>query len=176
MGKREPGFWFLSHVLSSLAQGVLAGQDLFSLLVVSNSLRSLDCSMPGFPIYHQFPELAHTHAPQVSDAIHPSYPLSSSSLPAFSLSQHQGLFQWVTAWHQYWPKYWNFSFNISPFNEYSGLISFRMDWLDLLTVQGTLNSRLQHHSSKVSVLWHSAFFYSPTLTSMHDCWKNHSFD
>ena len=74
-----------------------------------------------------------------------------------------------------WPKYWNFSFNISPSSEYSGLISFRIDWFDLLTVQGTLKSLLQHHSSKASILRHSAFF-SPTLTSIHDYWKNHSFD
>ena len=75
-----------------------------------------------------------------------------------------------------WPKYWSFSFNISPSNEHSGLISFRMDWLDLLAVQGTLKSLLQHHSAKASILWHSAFFYSPTLTSIHDHWKNHSLD
>ena len=75
-----------------------------------------------------------------------------------------------------WPKYWSFSFNISPSNEHSGLISFRMDWLDLLAVQGTLKSLLQHHSAKASILWHSAFFYSPTLTSIHDYWKNHSLD
>ena len=73
-----------------------------------------------------------------------------------------------------WPKYWSFSFNISPSNEYSGLISFRMDWLDLLAVQGTLKSLLQHHSSKASILQPSA--YSPTLTSIHDYWKNHSLD
>ena len=75
-----------------------------------------------------------------------------------------------------WPKYWSFSFNISPSNGYLGLISFRMDWLELLAVQGTLKSLLQHHSSKASVLQHSAFFYSPTLISIHDYWKNHSFD
>ena len=74
-----------------------------------------------------------------------------------------------------WPKHWSFSINSSPANEYSGLISFRMDWLDLLAVQGTLKSLLQHHSSKASVLQHSAFF-SPTLTSIHDHWKNHSLD
>ena len=74
-----------------------------------------------------------------------------------------------------WPKYWSFSFSISPSNEYSGLISFRMDWLDLLAVQGILKSLLQHHSSKASVLWCSAFF-GPTLTSIHNYWKNHSFD
>ena len=76
--------------------------------------------------------------------------------------------------HIRWPKYWSFSFSISPSNEYS-LISFRMDWLDLPAVQGTLESRLQYHSSKASILWHSPFF-SATLTSIHDYWKNHSFD
>jgi len=76
-----------------------------------------------------------------------------------------------------WPNYWCFSFSISPSNEYSGLISFRMDWLDLLAVQGTLKSLLQHHSSKALILWHSACFEcGPTLTSNHDYWKNHSFD
>ena len=77
-----------------------------------------------------------------------------------------------------WPKYWSFSFSISPSNEYSGLISFRMDWLDLLAVQGTRKSLLQHHSSKASILRCSAFFIVqlPTLTSIHDYWKNHSFD
>ena len=74
-----------------------------------------------------------------------------------------------------WPEYWSFSFHISPSKEYSGLNSFRIDWLDLLAVQGTLKSLIQHHSSKVSLLWHSAL-YSPTLTSIHDYWKNHSFD
>ena len=76
--------------------------------------------------------------------------------------------------HIRWPKYWSFSFNLSPSNEHPGLISFRMDWLDLLAVQGTLKSLLQHHSSKASILWH--FLYSPTLTSIHDHWKNHSLD
>ena len=74
-----------------------------------------------------------------------------------------------------WPNYWSFSFNISPSNEHPGMISFRMDWLDLLAVQGTLKSLLQHHSSKASILQHSAFF-SPTLTSIHDYWKNHNLD
>ena len=75
-----------------------------------------------------------------------------------------------------WPKYWSFSFNISPSNEHPGLISFRMDWLDLLSVQGTLKSLLRHHSSKASILQHFGFVYSPTLTFIHDYWKNHSFD
>ena len=75
-----------------------------------------------------------------------------------------------------WPKYWSFSLSISPSDEYTGLISFRIDWLGLLAVQGTLKSLLQHHSSKASVLQHLAFFYSPNLISIHDYWKNHSFD
>ena len=83
MGKKEPGFWFLSHILSSLAQGGLAGPRLVvQLLVVFISLRPLDCSTPGFPVHHQFPELAQTHVPQDSDAIQPSHPLSSPSPPA----------------------------------------------------------------------------------------------
>ena len=78
--------------------------------------------------------------------------------------------------HTRWPEYWSFSFSISPSNEHPGLISFRMDWLDLLAAQGILNSLLQHHSSKASILQRSAFFYCPTLTSIHDHWKNHSLD
>ena len=78
--------------------------------------------------------------------------------------------------HIRWPKYWSFSFNISPSSEYSGLISFRMDWLDLLAVRGTLKSLLQHCSSKASIFRCSAFFCSPTVTSIHDHWKNHCFD
>ena len=75
-----------------------------------------------------------------------------------------------------WPKYWSFNVSIHPSNEYSGLISFRIDWSDLLAVQRTLESFLQHHSSKASILWHSSLLSSPTLTSTHDYWKNHSFD
>ena len=75
-----------------------------------------------------------------------------------------------------WPKYWSFSFNISPSNEHPGLISFRMDWLDLLAVQGTLKSLLQHHTSKASILQRSSFFIVQLSTSIHDYWKNHGFD
>ena len=99
----------------------------------------MDCSMPGLPVHHQLPELTQTHVHRVDDAIQPSHPLLSPS-PTFNLSQHQGLFQLVL--HIRWLKDWSFSFSISPSNEYSGLISFRMDWLDLLTVQGTLKSLL----------------------------------
>ena len=112
-------------------------------------------STPGFPVHHQLPEFTQTHVHWVGDAIQPFHPLPSPSLPIFNLSQHQGLYKSVLI---RWPKYWSFSFSISPSNEYSELISFRMDWLDLFAVQGTLKSLLQHHSSKASVLWHSASF------------------
>ena len=114
----------------------------------------MDCSAPGFPVHHQLLELAQTHDHWVDDAIQPSHPLLSPSPPAFNLFQYQGLFKWVIRW----PKYWNFRFSISSSNEYSGLISFRMDRFDLHAVQGTLKSLRQHHSSKASILWHSAFF------------------
>ena len=117
----------------------------------------MDYSMPVFPVHHQLLELAQTHVHWVSDAIQPSHPLLSPSPPALNLSQCQ-VFSNESALCIRWPKYWNFSFNISPFNEHPGLISFRMDWLDLLAVQGTLKSLLQHHSSKASILWCSASY------------------
>ena len=116
----------------------------------------MDCSTPGFPVYHQLPELAQTRVHQVGNVIQLSHPLSLPSSPAFNLSQHQGLFQRV-GWKR-WPKYWSFSFSISPSNEYSGLISFRIDCFDLLEVPGTLKSLLQHHRSKASILLCSALF------------------
>ena len=114
-------------------------------------------STPSLPVHHQLLEFTQTHVHRVGDAIQPSHPLSSPS-PTFNLSQHQRVFSYESALRMRWPKYWSFSFSISPSNEYSGLISFKMDWLDLLTVQGTLKSLLQHHNSKESVLQHSAFF------------------
>ena len=114
-------------------------------------------STPGLPGHHQLPESTQTHVHWVSDAIQPSRPLSSPAPPAFNLSQHRGLFKWVNSRIR-WLKYWSFSFTISPSNEHPGLISFKMDWLELLAVQGTLKSLLQHHSSKASILLHSPFF------------------
>ena len=111
-------------------------------------------STPGLPVRHQLPESTQTHVHCVGDAIQ-----SSPSPPAPSPSQHQGLLN-ESALRIKWPKYWSFSFNISPSNEHPGLISFRMDWLDVLAVQGTLKILLQHHSSKASILWRSAFFQS----------------
>ena len=117
----------------------------------------MDSSTPGLSVHHQLPEFTQTHVHWIGDAIQPSHPLSSLSPPAFNLSQHQ-VFSNESALHIRWLKYWSFSFSISPFNEHQGLISFRMDWLDLLAVQGTLKSLLQHHSSKASIPWCSAFF------------------
>ena len=116
----------------------------------------MDCSMPGFSVHHQLPEIAQTHVHWVGDAIQ-SHPLSSPSPLAFNLSQHQGLFQWVSSSHQV-AKGLAFQLQHQPSNEYSGLISLRIDWFDLLAVQGTLKSLLQHHSSKASILQCSAFF------------------
>ena len=116
---------------------------------------SMDCSTPGLPVHHQLPEFTQTHVHQVGDAIQPSHPLSSPSPLAFNLSQHQGLFQ-ESVLRITWPKYWSFSFSISPSTGYSGLISFRNEWFDLLAVQGTFKSLLQHHSSKASILQRSA--------------------
>ena len=109
----------------------------------------MDCSTSGLLVHHQLPEFTQTHVHWVGDIIQPSHPLLSPSSPSLNFFQHQGL---------WWPKYWSFSFNISPFKESSALISFRMDWLDLLVVQGILKSLLQHHSSKAPILRCSAFF------------------
>ena len=114
----------------------------------------MECSTPGFPVHHQLPELTQTHVHWVSDAIQPSHPLSSLSPPAFNLSQHQGLFKWVCSLHQV-AQILQFQLQHQSFQ---WLISFRIDWLDLLAVQETLKSLLQHHSSKASILQRSAFF------------------
>ena len=126
----------------------------FSRSVMSDSLNQ---SAPGLPVHHQLLEFTQTHAHRVSDTIQPSHPRSSPSPPAPNPSQHQSLFQWVSSSCEV-TKYCSFSFSISPSNEHSGLISFRMNWLDLLAVQGTLKILLQHHSSKASIFWCSAFF------------------
>ena len=117
----------------------------------------MNCSTPGLPGHHQLPEFTQTHIHRVSDVIEPPHPLSYPSPPALNPSQHQ-VFSNESTLHMRWPKYWSFSFSIIPSNEHPGLIFFRMDWLDLLAVQGTLKSLLQHHSSKASVLQPSAFF------------------
>ena len=113
--------------------------QLLSHSVMSTRCGPMDCSKPGFPVHHQLPELTQTHVRWVSDAIQPSHPLSSPSLPPSILPSIR-IFSNVSVLCIRWPKYWSFSFNISSSYEYSGLISFRIDWLDLLAVQGTLKS------------------------------------
>ena len=117
----------------------------------------MGCSTPGLPVHHQLPELAQTHVHQVSDAIQPSHPLSPLLLLPSIFSSIRAVSNEL-ALPIRWPKYCSFSFSISPSNEYAGLIYFRIDWFDLLTIQGTLKSLLQHHSLKASVLQRSVFF------------------
>ena len=124
-----------------------------------------NCSTSGFPVLHHLPKLTQTHVHWVSDAIQPSHRLFPSSPPTLNLSQHQGLFQWVTH-HIRWPEYWSFS--ICPSSEYSGLISFRIDWFDLLASPAL---KLESISSLALSL-----LCGPTLTFIHEYWKNHSFD
>ena len=113
----------------------------------------MNCSMPGLPVHHQLPEFTQSHVHRIRDAIQPSHLLCLPPIPPSIRA-----FSSESTLHMRWPKYWSFSLSISPSNEYPGLISFRMDWLDLLAVQGTLKSLCQHHSSKAPILQHSAFF------------------
>ena len=136
---------------------------LFSSVQLSSVIQScltlcnpMNHSTPGLPVHYHLPEFTQTHANQVGDTIQPSYPLSSPLPPAPNPIQHQS-FSNESTLHMRWPKYWSFSFEIIPSKEHPGQI-FRMDWLDLLAVQETLKSLLQHHSSKASILWHSGFF------------------
>ena len=129
------------------------------------------CSMPGLPVHHHLPEFTQTHVHRVSDAIQPSHPRSSPSPTVPNPSSNRVFSNESTLCMR-----WSFSFSIIPSKEIPGLISFRMDWLDLHAVQGNLKSLLQHHTSKASILRLSAFLYGPALTYIHDYWKNHSFD
>ena len=137
--------------------------------------------MLGLPVNHQLPEFTQTHAHCVHDTIQPSHPLSSPSPPALNLSWYWVFFNELVP-HIRWPKYWSFSFRISPSNEYSGLISFKIDWFDLFAVHRTLKSLLQHHSSKASILQCSIFFMVPILCLYMTTDKNktkqkkHTFD
>ena len=117
----------------------------------------MNCSTPGLPVHHHLPEFTQTHVHRAGDATQPSHPLSSPSPPA-PIPPSIRVFSNESTLHMRWPKYWSFSFSISPSSERPGLTSLRVDWLDLLAVQGTLKSLLQHHSSKASILRHSAFF------------------
>ena len=145
---------FSSVQFSSVAQSCLTLWD------------PMNCSTPGLPIYHQLPKSTQTHLHWVGDAIQPSHPLSFPSPPAFSLSQHHSLLNWVSPSHQV-AKVLEFQLQHQPSNKYSGLIPIRIDSFDLLAVQGILKSLLQHHSSKASNLWCSAFFIVQ-LSSIHD--------
>ena len=141
---------------------------------MSDSLPPHGLQHPRLPCPSPTPEL--TQFMSLNRSCHPS--VSSSVIPFSSRLQSfpaSGSFQMLVL-HIRWPKYWSFHFSISPSNEYSGMVSIRIDWLDLLAVQGTLKSLLQHHSSKALLLWHSAFFIAKLSHPYIDCWKNHSFD
>ena len=152
----------------------------FKRSVVSDSLQPHDRSTPGFPVHHQLPEFTQTHMHWVGDAIQPSYALSPSFPPALNLSQLQGLFQWVGSLHQVAIVLERqLKLTLSPSKEYSGLISFRTDWFDLLAVQGTLKSLLLHHNLKESIFQHSAQPSHPYMTTgktialtIQTCWQN----
>ena len=165
---------FLSQVARNLICWIYLGVSVqFGRSVMSNC-DPMNRSTSGLPVHHQLLESIQTHVHWVSEAIqhlilcHPLL-LLPSIFPSIRVFSNE------SALCIRWPKYWSFSFNNSPSNEYSGLISFRMDWLDLLAVQGTLKSLLQHHHSKASIFWCSAFF-TVQLTSIHDHWKSHSLD
>ena len=133
----------------------------------------MSCSTPGLPVQYQLPEPTQIHVHWVMPSNHLIlyHPLLLPSVfPSIRVFSNE------SALHIRWPRYWSFSFNIRPSNEHPGLIPFRMDWLDLFAVQGTLKSLLQHHNSKASILWRSAFFIVPTLASIRDYWKNHRLD
>ena len=117
----------------------------------------MNCSTPGLPVHHHLQEITQTRVHRVSDATQPSHPLSSLLLlPLIPPSIR--VFSNESTLHMRWPKYWSFSFSITPSSQHPGLISFRMDWLDLLTIQGTHKSILQHNSAKTSILQRSSFF------------------
>ena len=176
----KPYIHDLKYLLMCATEVFLVGffiKRLFSSVQFSHSSNPtlcdpMNCSMPGLPVHHQLPEFTQTHVHRVSDAIQPSHPLSSPPPPA-PISPSSRVLSNESALRIRWPKDWSFSFSISPSKEIPGLISFRMDWLYLLAVQGTLKSLLQHPSSKSSTLWHSAFFMVPLS---HDYQKKHSFD
>ena len=143
----DPSFWSPSHLVAQSCP------TLYNLM---------NCSMLGLPVHHQLPESTHTHVHRVGDAIQHLI-LCCPLLLLPSIFPGIRVFSKESAVHIRWQKYWSFSFSISPSNEHRGLISFRMDWLDLLAVQGTLKSLLQHHSSKASTFRHSAFFTDQLL-------------
>ena len=156
-------FWWTYIQFSSVAQ---------SCLTLCNSM---DCSTPDLPVHHELPELTQTHVHWVGDGIQLSHPLSSRFPPTFNLPQHQGLFKWISSSHQV-AKVVEFQLQHQSFQWILGLISFRMDWLDHLAIQGALKSLLQHHSSKASFLQHSAFFMIQRSHLYKTTEKTKSFD
>ena len=148
---------YSQRTMEILSQAQTRLWDQFSSVAQSFSTlcNPMDCSTPGFPVDHQLPELTQTHVHWINDTIQPSYPLLSPP-PSIFLSIR--VFSNELVLHIRWPQYWSFSFSISLSNEYSGPISFRMGWLDLLADQGAIESLLQHHSPKASILRRSAFF------------------
>ena len=149
---RWPNYWSFNFSISPFKEWKVKFSQ--SCLTLCSPMHG---SMPGFPVHHQLPELAQHHVHPVSDNIQPSHPLSSPSLPAFNLSQHQGLLQWVSSLHQV-AKVLELQLQHQFFHEYLGMISFRIHWFDFLAVQGTLKNLLQHNNLKASVLQHSDFF------------------
>ena len=139
------GFYFFSFQISRVTQSC------------PTLCNPMNCSMPGLPVHQQLPDLTQTHVHRVGDVIQPSHPLLSLLL-LLPIPPSIRVFSSESTLHMRWPKYWSFSFSISPSNDHSVRITFRRDWLDLLAVQGTLKSLLQHHNSKASIIQCSAFF------------------
>ena len=137
---------------------------------------SIDCSTPGFSVHHQLPEFTQTHVHRVSDEPSSHLVFYRPLLLLPSVFPSITVFSSESVLRIRWPKSWSFSFSISPPKEYSGLISFRIVWIDLLAVQGTLKSLLHHHSLKTSILGAQFSLWYNSQTSIHGCWKNHSFD
>ena len=161
---------------SLISPSLMCMKSLVYLLSHVRLCSPMDCSMPGFLVHHQLPKLAQTHVHWVSDAMPPSHPLSSPSPPAFNLSQNQGLFQWEGSSHQCGQSIGvSVSASDLPVN-IQGWFPLLLTGFISLQSKGVVKSPLQYHSPKASILRHSVFFYCPAVTSVHDYWKNHSFD
>ena len=170
LGQRTQTF----NILNRYYQSCLQKHLLVSHSVVSDSLWPHGLQHARLPCPSWSLRVCSNSCP-LSGWCHPTISSCCSLLLLPSVFPKSGSFLMNRLFRIRWPKYWGFSFSISPSSEYSGLISFRIDRFDLLAAQGTLKSLFQHHNSKASILWCSAFFYCPTLTSVHDYWENHSF-
>ena len=163
--------FIISISWSNLVNSVQFSSDTQSCLTLCDPMAF---SMPGFPVHHQLLEFTQTFVCWVGDAIQPSHPLLPPFPPTFNLSQHKDLFKWISSSHQV-AKVLEFQLQHQSFQWIFTTDFLRMDWLDLLAIQGNLKCLLQYHNSKASIL-HSSAFFSPTLISIHDYWKNHIFD